>query len=388
MQQKPRRILRLLFLALPVLWCAGCVGPTTPLGAVDHPARGYHPATPASAQQPSVLPKLRSSARQPPSHRAAILFSPPTQRVHGPYTWQVVVLDPSGRAPADLSRVRLFYNDLEVTQSATAQFQVQQQHITHAGQPALQLEMPHLRLDPMAEHHIRVEYTTTTGEPLTARYAFPILDSLDARESLATTAPFDIDPTLRGIIESASDEFDVNPVVLAALIAQESSFDPLALSRAQALGLTQVTHRTEPDIAREFPGWPRNPKLGRFSRRQLRGLIPAVINRENEWRLDPEKSIRGGAFYLGHLRNRLQTEGNRQYLDNVGMDRGRLVAEASLAAYNSGLNRILYMMKTHGPEWLEQRSTREAKRYVRKILSYYGSFRSAPDAVSATGDAT
>ncbi|HSH70321.1 MAG TPA: hypothetical protein VK997_10415, partial [Deferrisomatales bacterium] len=110
--------------------------------------------------------------------------------------------------------------------------------------------------------------------------------------------------------------------------------------------------------------------------------------RENEWRLDPEKSIRGGAFYLGYLRDRLQTEANRRYLDNVGMDRGRLVAEASLAAYNSGLNRILYMMKTHGPEWLEQKSTREAKRYVRKILSYYGSFRSPPDAVSSTGDAT
>ena len=34
-------------------------------------------------------------------------------------------------------------------------------------------------------------------------------------------------------------------------------------------------------------------------------------------------------------------------LDRAGADREKIVAEASLAAYNSGLNRILYMMKAH-----------------------------------------
>ena len=377
-----------LVLLLVLAGCIGCVGPTTPLGAVDSPARGHPTAAPADPQLPAVLPELQAPAPDPLSQRAAILFSPENQRVHGPYTWRVLVLDPSGRAPADLSRVRLFYNDLEVTKAATAQFRVHQKSITHAGQPALQLEMPHLRLDPMEEHRIRVEYTTSTGQPLVARYAFPILAGLGGQEPLATTAPFRIDPELQGSIEDASGEFRVNPVVLAALIAQESSFNPHALSRARALGLTQVTHLTEPDIARQFPGWPRNPRLGRFSQRELRNLIPSVINRGNEWRLDPEKSIRGGAFYLGYLRDRLQAESNRPYLDNVGTNRERLVAEASLAAYNSGLNRILYMMKTHGPEWLEQKQTREAKRYVRKILSYYGSFRSAPGSGPSFGDAT
>jgi hypothetical protein len=360
--------------ALPWLWCAGCVGPTTPLGAVDHPARGHHPVTATDPPQAGATPG-----------RAAIRFSPETQQVHGPYTWRVMVLDPSGRGPQDLSRLRLFYNDHEVTEAAEAQFQVRHTQVTEGGQPALLLEMPHLRLDPLAEHRIRVEYTTAGGDTLVARYTFPVVDDLGAGETLETTAPFRVDPRVRHSIEAAGDEFGVNPVVLAALIAQESSFDPRALSRARALGLTQVTHATEPDIARQFPGWPRNPRLGRFSRRELRDLIPAVINRGNEWRLDPDKSIRGGAFYLGYLRDRLQAAANRPYLDRAGTDRGELVATASLAAYNSGLNRILYMMKAHGPAWLDQRATREAKRYVRRVLSYYGSFRGGPEPGPAPG---
>ena len=359
-------------------WCVGCVGPTTPLGAVDRPARGNHPATEPAQGQPAA----------PAAQRAEIIFSPTHQRVHGPYTWQVMLLDPTGEGRPELSKVRIFYNDMEVTASSRSQFEVRQEVVTVQGQPALLLRMPHLRLDPLAEHRIRVDYTTAAGDCLSAAYEFPLLDNLDTQEALATTAPFRIDPELRSTIESVSDEFGVNPVVLAALIAQESSFDPHALSRARALGLTQVTHLTEPDIARQFPGWPRNPRLGRFSRSELRDLIPSVINRGNEWRLDPEKSIRGGAFYLGYLRDRLQAEANRPYLDKAGTDRGRIVAEASLAAYNSGLNRILYMMKTHGPAWLEQKQTREAKRYVRKILSYYGSFRSQPGSGPSFGDAT
>jgi soluble lytic murein transglycosylase-like protein len=103
-----------------------------------------------------------------------------------------------------------------------------------------------------------------------------------------------------------------------------------------------------------------------------------VINEDNEWRLNPEKSIRGGAYYLGYLRDRLMDDANRLYVANAGPDRDRNIAEATLAAYNSGLNRILYMMKIHGDAWLDQKRTREAKRYVRKILSYYGAFREEP----------
>ena len=370
MRQRPRSSPRLLFLALPAFWFLGCVGPTTPLGAVDSPS--LRQRTPAN----SISEKKGDSASNPAiGTRAAILFSPSLQQVHGPYTWRVLVLDPSGAAPADLSRVQVFYNDLEVTEAAASQFELHHTLVEHGDQPALELAMPHLRLDPLEDHRIRVEYTTSGGERLAASYGFPVLAALGTRDPLDTTEPFKIDPQLRGFIERASDEFNVNPALLAALIAQESSFDPRALSRSRALGLTQVTHGTEPDIARRFPDWPRNPSLGRFSRRELEGLIPSVINRSNEWRLDPEKSIRGGAFYLGYLRDRLLAEANRRYLDNAGTDRDRIAAEASLAAYNSGLNRILYMMKSHGPEWLDQRRTREAKRYVRKILSYYGAFR-------------
>ncbi len=348
----------------------GCVGPTTPLGAVDGSASGDGPTLHHSPAAPETAP----------APGARIVFSPTYQRVHEPYTWHVLVVDPAAGEPLDVARLRVFYNGLEVTESAKFQFRVQQCRTADNSLEALRLEMPYLRLGALDDHEIVVEYAPAEGPTLAARYPFPVVEALAGEEDVATTSPFRVPPEVLEAVYEASRHYGLNPVLLLALIAQESSFDPYALSKANALGLTQVTHLAEADIAPHFRSWPRYRGIQKLSRRKLRKLIPAKIHGGNEWRLDPIKSIWGGAYYLAYLRERLSVDENRRRVEKVGEAWEQLLTEAALASYNSGLNRILYHAGRYRERWLDQSATREAKRYVRKILSYYGAFLESPDA--------
>ncbi len=356
---------------------SGCIGPSTPLGAVDDSlalgpeVRAQQPPEPHTPSSRPTLP--------PEPEPAAIRFSPAYQQVHGPYPWLIAITDPSTRGMPDASRVRVFYGDHEVTESARFQFR-KEVALPEGEHPAmLLLTLSPLRLDALEDHTIIVEYTSGTGERLVAEYPFPELRDMEAQELILSTRPFSVAPQVRDAIYEASRAHRINPALLAALVAQESSFNPNAVSKAKAMGLTQITSLAARDISRRYPNWPRYPGIQKFSKRRLRRLIPKVINRKNEWRLDPVKSIWGGAYYLGYLRDRLEVEANAATVAKGGPDREKVVTEAALAAYNSGLNRILFTIKRHEERWLEQRQTREAKRYVRKILSYYGSFRDGGD---------
>jgi hypothetical protein len=372
------------FLALVCLLTGllGCVGPTTPLGAVDDSIQGPEPSSPelADAEPGPDDP----GAADPAEESARILFTPNYQQVHGPYTWRVLVVDPAAGRP-DATQLRVYYNGLEVTAAAHFQFRLEYRPAEEEGAEALLLEMPHLRLGPLEDHEIFVRYTAADGRSLQAAYPFPAVEDLEAEEPLSSTRPFSVDPAILTAVYEASRRFRLNPVLLAALIAQESSFDPYALSKAHALGLTQVTHLAEEDIALAYPSWPRYPGIRRLSRRKLRRLIPKTINGKNEWRLDPVKSVWGGAYYLAYLRDRLSYEGNRLTVALAGGAWDPLLTEACLASYNSGLNRVLNALRKYRSAWLEQPSTREAKLYVRKILSFYGAFRVPEEAPAGGG---
>jgi hypothetical protein len=361
---------RILFTLPLVVTLVGCVGPTTPLGAVDSSLNGPH-----TVEEPIVSQHPKEVSDSTAEERASIVFSPSFQQVHGPYTWKIIIFDPSGKMPPELSRVRVYYNDLEVTDSTQFQFEVGYEKTKESRPEAILLKMPNLRLNTMEDHTIKVDYTTFAGKKISAHYPFPYVQDFEAEETIVTTRPFTAKPEIVQSIYDASKHYKINPVLLAALIAQESSFNPNALSNAKALGLTQITHLTERDISKRFRKWPRYSGISRISRRKLRRMIPKVINSRNEWRLDPGKSVWGGAYYLAYLRGRLVDAANLQTVTKAGGDIDKVVTEACLASYNSGLNRILYTINRYEEKWLEQKKTKEAKRYIRKILSYYGAFK-------------
>jgi soluble lytic murein transglycosylase len=110
----------------------------------------------------------------------------------------------------------------------------------------------------------------------------------------------------------------VDPMLVAGLIRQESTFEPNAVSRAKAVGLMQILPKTARRLARSM----RLP----FSRAKL---------------LQPEYNLELGTKYLADL---LKTFGN---------------TEAALAAYDAGEDRV--------PSWQAERKYEETAEFVDSI---------------------
>ena len=133
------------------------------------------------------------------------------------------------------------------------------------------------------------------------------------------------------VAKAASEALD--PALLAALILQESSFDPFALSRAGARGLMQVIPATGRKLARDM----RVP----FRRAALH---------------DPKTSLDFGTLYLRQMRDRYE---------------GR--PERMLAAYNAGPHRVdawtLPRPDQSAEEFVESIPFTETRAYVMIILA-------------------
>lgn len=140
------------------------------------------------------------------------------------------------------------------------------------------------------------------------------------------------------LVASARDE-SLDPALLAALIWQESTFDPRAISPAGARGLMQVIPRTGRRVARS---------LGiRYRQHDL---------------YDPDVSLGLGTRYL------------RQMLDQFG---GRL--ERALAAYNAGPGRVQSWAATwpdlDSEEFIESIPLTETRNYVMNVLAHQEHYR-------------
>jgi soluble lytic murein transglycosylase len=125
----------------------------------------------------------------------------------------------------------------------------------------------------------------------------------------------------------------LDPYLVASLIRQESEFNPVAISHANAVGLMQVLPNTGKKLARQM-------KVRRYSSDQL--LLPSV-------------NLQLGTRYF------------RELLDQFG---GRL--EYALAAYNAGTDRVeawLANGKYRDPqEFVESIPFSETREYVQAIL--------------------
>jgi soluble lytic murein transglycosylase len=124
----------------------------------------------------------------------------------------------------------------------------------------------------------------------------------------------------RARIERHARERNLDPFLVAALIRQESEFDPSARSSANAMGLMQVMPATGRELSRKTGVQPfRTPML-----------------------YDPEVSIRLGTYYL-----------------RAQLDRRAGSVEDTLAAYNAGPTRI--------PRWRGWADFQEPSEFVETI---------------------
>jgi len=141
------------------------------------------------------------------------------------------------------------------------------------------------------------------------------------------------------LIRKHANAYDLDPYVMAALIAQESTFDPDIRSVANAWGLMQVVPATGRRLAR-------NLGMRRFSTSTL---------------TNPEANIRLGMLYFSQLVRRF---GGIYY---------------ALASYNAGENRVV-RWKAERPgldedEFIDDIPFPETQNYVKRILGTAEDYR-------------
>jgi soluble lytic murein transglycosylase len=141
------------------------------------------------------------------------------------------------------------------------------------------------------------------------------------------------------LIRKYSHTYDLDPYVMAALIAQESTFDPDIKSVANAWGLMQVVPPTGRRLARTLG-------IRRFSTATL---------------TNPETNIRMGTLYFSQLVRRF---GGTYY---------------ALASYNAGENRVV-RWKAERPgvdedEFIDDIPFPETQNYVKRILGTAEDYR-------------
>ncbi|MBI3968935.1 MAG: transglycosylase SLT domain-containing protein [Chloroflexi bacterium] len=137
-------------------------------------------------------------------------------------------------------------------------------------------------------------------------------------------------------LASAAERHRVDPLLLLALVRQESWLNPLALSVAEARGLTQVIPSTAAGIA---------GALGH------RSFAPDDL-------YQPDVSLDFGAWYLA---SQLRAHGGNLFY--------------TLAAYNAGAGNAARWLRDDPDAFVEGISFRETEEYLRKVYVNFSHYR-------------
>ena len=149
-------------------------------------------------------------------------------------------------------------------------------------------------------------------------------------------------------VNQYAEQYDVDPLLIFAMIKVESNFNADAKSSSEARGLMQLMENTATEMVQKVE------KQG--SNINLQAQEGSEINHVQTL-YEPETNIQLGTYYFSSLLTQYQ---------NIGI---------ALAAYNAGMGRV--------NEWIEKRTIlpdgcnleaipyRETNMYVRKVLNAY-----------------
>ena len=137
-------------------------------------------------------------------------------------------------------------------------------------------------------------------------------------------------------VEKVSQDFDLDPHLIYALMKAESNFRPRIISAAHAYGLMQIIPATAEHIAQEL-------QTQNFT---IQGLF------------DPFLNIKFGSWYFKHLLAQFE---NNSLL--------------AIPSYNAGPHRTVEWIKKFNAldrdKFIEQIPFKETRDYVKKVLKYY-----------------
>lgn len=302
------------------------------------------------------------------NHGVNIHMSPDRQYYNSPYDLSIKIFDP--KASLKSFKYEIVYNNKKLNRWLKSEEII----MPKTKDEPITIHFKNLSLLPGNINKIAFLYYPTGQE-------LPVVHTLEVPECLKkmkvadiSITPFRISDSLKANIVSIANKYQYNPSLIAALIAQESSFNPYALSVAKALGLTQVTPVAHREIARVKEDWEIYPGFSDQSFMSLRSkLKQKLITQKNDWRLNQEKSIEGGILYLNYLSRYWANQEKRALLQTV-FNQDIPMTDILLASYNSGAYRVRKAIEKNKKNWLFDENLNEARKYVMNIKSYCYSF--------------
>ncbi|WP_164848264.1 lytic transglycosylase domain-containing protein [Halobacteriovorax sp. HLS] len=345
-----------LLLILPFL--VNCAGPYTPFGSAYAPANLFTKdnTTQFAPETNEISPELIG---------ASISYIPKYQALHASKDFKIIINDI--RKISTNPKVTFLYNGQDISKL------IEQVSTKVISKNKIIYKIENLTLPPNEDHHFVVLYGRDNDNQLLVKnYPYPKCDY--SKETKLSKTSIQEKAKIKKAIESITKSYKINSALVAGLIAQESSFNPKAVSWAKAVGLTQVTPVAEQQILTEDSDWSIYPNWGRMPASILKTYIQTgKINKDNDWKLNPETSIEGGIKYLNYLEYFWSRPQNKEAIP-LHMRSGELYTSILLASYNSGPSRVKRRLLSHGKDWLRAHDLNEAKKYIGNVKSYCSHF--------------
>ncbi|EQC43770.1 transglycosylase SLT domain protein [Bacteriovorax sp. Seq25_V] len=315
--------------------------------------------------------KLSRSPAQEEENKVQITFYPEKQNWHDNH--DVYVIIKSSKKQLLPQNLRLFWNHKDITTSFKGI-----REVIFEDKLNMIIKIKDIRLLPFQDNDITAYYMDSeSGIVSSTEYQKPEC-LLKEESNIVNTDPFNVKQSFINLVRTESEKANINPNLLIALIAQESGFNPKAVSYAKAIGLTQVTELANKHILDEHRRWKSDSRIKKLPVPIIRALIElGKINEKNEWRLDRKKSVIGGIEYIKYLEN--YWKGNITLIERVygtNFNQEQVLTDLILASYNSGPFRIKTRLIKDGRAWKQSKSILEARKYVGKIKSYCNHFAS------------
>lgn len=340
----------ILLLALTILM--SCAGPSSPFGSDLFISEEF------------IVTENRSLAGQ---NIVSIQGQPAVKLYHTPYDLKIKLESESSFD--ETFRYDIIYNNRKINRW----WQSESIQITPDRKQAL-IEFKSLSLMPGVKNNITfLFYPNITASPLVYTFKDPECH-LNYYSPISKINKFDNGMAYTEKINTASGLYNVNSFLLASLVAQESSFNPKAVSWAKAMGLTQVTPLANTDIKKIKTDWKSYPNINRMSYARLKyNILRGHINQKNDWRLDASKSLEGGALFLKEIQDYWEQKENKDFLAKTFKEIP--YTDIVLASYNSGSTRVKRNLTKKKKNWLWAKELKEARKYVMNIKSYCHHFQ-------------
>ncbi len=330
----------------------GCAGPTTPFGGLK--------SFSVKEISKDVLNNLK---RLVFDNQTKIFVVPKKQVLHKMEDVWLVVED-SITIPEKFE-VKVFYNRKDISHLLPSK----KTYLINESNTQIKIKIPHVLLRTDLDQDVVFVYISS--EKKISFLWEPPTCPLFTRQEVIQTDPFNVDSEMIEKISLMARSKKINPSLFVGLVAQESSFDPKAVSYAKAIGLTQITNLAEKEIVEVHSEWPRHPAVQRYPSSIVKELINTEkINEENEWRLNPEFSIEGGLTYLYVLINYWRRSQHLDLLNTTFSESEEDFSKVLLASYNSGAARVKYQIQLNGTNFLKAHTLKEAQNYVKRIQSF------------------